>query len=137
MSLGWQVGGDTCSDIRKLSGQQGGSMIAPLIGGFLARPADTFPSVFRHTIFQQYPYALPILVSASVPLCAAIGGIFFAKETLPQEKRKAMRHLFQRTKHTINKSKPQVGMFSRASVFILLVYIQMIVSAAHTAITPS
>lgn len=104
-------------------------MVAPLLGGLLARPADVFPSVFKGTIFEQYPYALPCVATAVVPLCAAIAGIFIAKETLPKEKRKAIRHLFHRTKHTVKPGKPQVGMFSRASIYILFIFVQMIVRA--------
>ncbi|KAL7006810.1 hypothetical protein EMMF5_003696 [Cystobasidiomycetes sp. EMM_F5] len=110
MSLGWQ----------------GGSMIAPLLGGLLSKPAELLPSVFKGTIFETYPFALPSVVTACVPFLSAIAGIFLARETLPRDKRKAIRHLFARTKHTVQTKRPPTNLFTRATIYILFVFVQMI-----------
>jgi hypothetical protein len=57
-------------------GWQTGSFTAPLLGAALAKPAETWPSLFRGTIFDAYPYALPGVAAAFVP---AIGVAFAAK----------------------------------------------------------
>ncbi|GAA5829858.1 hypothetical protein JCM11251_007909 [Rhodosporidiobolus azoricus] len=60
-----------------------GSVIGPLLGGYLSHPADSFPSLFGHSIFfRTYPYALPCLVGALFPLAGAVIGFFFLDETL-------------------------------------------------------
>ena len=38
-----------------------GRTIGPIIGGFLSLPADKY-DVFKNTIFEQYPFALPSLI---------------------------------------------------------------------------
>ena len=43
-------------------------MMAPLLGGLLSRPADVLPGVFKGTIFETFPYALPSLVVGSLSL---------------------------------------------------------------------
>lgn len=44
-----------------------GSFVAPGIGGFLAEPAEQYPAIFRDTIWERYPYALPgVVVSLSI-----------------------------------------------------------------------
>lgn len=43
-----------------------GNFIAPSIGGFLAEPAIQYPGIFKGTIWEVYPYALPgVVVSSS------------------------------------------------------------------------
>lgn len=103
-------------------------MIAPLLGGLLSKPAELLPSVFKGTIFETYPFALPSVVTACVPFLSAIAGIFLARETLPRDKRKAIRHLFARTKHTVQTKRPPTNLFTRATIYILFVFVQMIVS---------
>ncbi|KAL9005171.1 MAG: hypothetical protein Q9188_002045 [Gyalolechia gomerana] len=41
-----------------------GYVVGPLIGGFLARPAEKFPAVGSIKAFLNYPYLLPCLVSS-------------------------------------------------------------------------
>jgi uncharacterized membrane protein len=38
-----------------------GRTIGPIIGGFLSLPADKY-NIFKNTIFEQYPFALPSLI---------------------------------------------------------------------------
>jgi MFS family permease len=39
-----------------------GTVIAPLVGGLLSQPAVKFPHRFRGTIFEEFPYLLPVLI---------------------------------------------------------------------------
>ncbi|GAA5865394.1 hypothetical protein JCM3774_005622 [Rhodotorula dairenensis] len=60
-----------------------GSVIGPLLGGYLSHPAEQFPSVFGHSAFlKANPYALPCLIGALFPFFGALLGIFFLEETL-------------------------------------------------------
>ncbi|GAA5906508.1 hypothetical protein JCM6882_004454 [Rhodosporidiobolus microsporus] len=60
-----------------------GSVIGPLLGGYLSHPATNFPSLFGHSrFFLTYPYALPCLVGALFPLAGAVIGFLFLDETL-------------------------------------------------------
>lgn len=47
----------------------------------LARPVETWPSVFGGTLFETYPYLLPNLVCTFVVLCGLAIGILFLEET--------------------------------------------------------
>jgi len=59
-----------------------GVIVGPLIGGLLAKPAAKYPSVFPPgSFFDQFPYLLPPLVSASVTLFGLVFGFFFLPET--------------------------------------------------------
>lgn len=50
-----------------------GVIIGPLLGGFLADPAQSYPSLFGSTaFFIAFPYALPNLVSAAILASALI-----------------------------------------------------------------
>lgn len=54
------------------------------MGGFLAQPAQFYPSLFpADGIFGRYPYLLPNVVSVVVILLAILQGIFFLEETNP------------------------------------------------------
>lgn len=65
-----------------------GSFVAPLIGGFLARPVDAFPGLFGNVqLFIDYPYLLPCLAGGSISFVGVVLGMFFLQETL-QSKRK-------------------------------------------------
>lgn len=58
-----------------------GSMAGSSIGGFLARPAVTWPDTFNSTgLFGRFPYLLPNLITAFVVFCGLIGAIFFLPE---------------------------------------------------------
>lgn len=57
-----------------------GVIIGPILGGLLADPAGSYPSVFGHIKWlQRYPYSPPNLLSAFFLLCAGLG-VFFGLE---------------------------------------------------------
>lgn len=58
------------------------SLLAPLAGGLLARPADRFP-MFRFHLLISYPYLLPSLLAGGLPASAAFLSVTFLRETLP------------------------------------------------------
>lgn len=65
-----------------------GSIIGPIVGGFLALPAQNFPLLFGNCTFLiEYPYFLPCLVGGMLNFLAIILGIFCLEETL-ETKRK-------------------------------------------------
>ncbi|GLB44887.1 putative transporter [Lyophyllum shimeji] len=72
-----------------------GSTAGPIIGGLLARPAETWPEFFgRLLFFQRHPYFLPCAVAALIALISAVIAFVGLKETLPsavlqEKKRKA------------------------------------------------
>lgn len=51
-----------------------------MVGGALAEPAKSMPTIFKDTIFDHYPYLLPSLVAAILPALAAIAAFFFMPE---------------------------------------------------------
>ncbi|KAF2967873.1 hypothetical protein GQX73_g5716 [Xylaria multiplex] len=64
-----------------------GSIVGPMIGGALARPCISYPSLFPPgTIWDKYPYLLPNLFSALVVLVGVINGFLFLEETHAQKK---------------------------------------------------
>ncbi|EGF99298.1 uncharacterized protein MELLADRAFT_94766 [Melampsora larici-populina 98AG31] len=66
-----------------------GSIIGPLIGGFLAFPAQNFPSTFGHwKFFNDYPYFLPCFVGGMLNFFAILLGIFVLEETLASKRKK-------------------------------------------------
>ncbi|RYP53445.1 hypothetical protein DL768_001590 [Monosporascus sp. mg162] len=70
-----------------------GGIIGSAMGGFLAQPAQFYPSLFpADGIFGRYPYLLPNLVSVVVIVLAIIQGIFFLEETNPREKKTIEEH---------------------------------------------
>ncbi|RYO82766.1 hypothetical protein DL762_006430 [Monosporascus cannonballus] len=70
-----------------------GGIIGSAMGGFLAQPAQFYPSLFpADGIFGRYPYLLPNLVSVVVIVLAIIQGIFFLGETNPREKKPIEEH---------------------------------------------
>ncbi|KAK0630116.1 major facilitator superfamily domain-containing protein [Bombardia bombarda] len=59
-----------------------GSVFGPAFGGFFARPADHFPSVFGNIeYFKRYPFALPNLMACFIFSISLITGLLFLKET--------------------------------------------------------
>lgn len=57
---------------------------APAIGGLLARPTESYPSVFSPDgLFGKFPYLLPNLVCASLLLFSIVGGALCLQETHP------------------------------------------------------
>ncbi|KAF3491254.1 uncharacterized protein GIQ15_00771 [Arthroderma uncinatum] len=64
-----------------------GSIIGPAIGGALAKPCDSYPSLFpRDGIFSRYPFLLPNLVCVTVLLAGITIGILFLEETHVEKK---------------------------------------------------
>ena len=59
-----------------------GSIFGAALGGYLARPADTWPSRFpKNNIFTRYPYLLPNFVAAAFIIFAISVSMVFLKET--------------------------------------------------------
>lgn len=66
-----------------------GSMVAPTLGGLLARPAEQYPSVFGNVwLFREFPYLLPCLLSACVSLIGFAVGYFYLEESLVKLRRR-------------------------------------------------
>lgn len=60
-----------------------GIFLGPLLGGFLADPANQFPSLFEGVpFFEQYPYALPTLSIGCFGASAAVISALFVKEVI-------------------------------------------------------
>ena len=61
-----------------------GTIIGPAIGGTLANPAETFPSLFSKSgLFARFPYLLPNLICAGLLLMSITAGYLFLEETHP------------------------------------------------------
>ncbi|CAG8376275.1 unnamed protein product [Penicillium salamii] len=61
-----------------------GSIIGPAIGGLLAKPAESNPSLFPvEGLFGKFPYLLPNLVCSVLLLFSIIGSWLFLQETHP------------------------------------------------------
>lgn len=63
-----------------------GSIIGPILGGFLSHPVENIPIVFGNLGFitdflRNYPYFLPCFISAMICVCGLIFGFFFLQET--------------------------------------------------------
>ncbi|KAJ7183235.1 member of major facilitator superfamily multidrug-resistance, DHA1 sub-family [Mycena filopes] len=59
-----------------------GVILGPVIGGFLAKPADRFPMIFGDNEFlKAYPYFLPCAIPATFSLVAWLVTFLFLKET--------------------------------------------------------
>jgi MFS family permease len=64
-----------------------GSIVGPIIGGYLANPVKAFPSVFGDSkLFKTYPYLLPNLVCCCLFVVGISTGVFFLQETLESKK---------------------------------------------------
>ncbi|KZO92825.1 member of major facilitator superfamily multidrug-resistance, DHA1 sub-family [Calocera viscosa TUFC12733] len=60
-----------------------GSILAPIIGGFLSKPAESFPNIFGNVqLFKTFPYALPCIAGAVLTSSGLFVGIFVLKEAL-------------------------------------------------------
>ncbi|CEP19906.1 hypothetical protein [Parasitella parasitica] len=56
----------------------------PVLGGYLAKPAEQFPSIFGDSaFFIKYPYLLPCFVSACGSMIGFVIGYFYLKESNP------------------------------------------------------
>ncbi|KAI4154904.1 MAG: hypothetical protein LQ341_000272 [Variospora aurantia] len=59
----------------------------PFIGGALAEPCVTYPSLFaRGTVFDRYPFLLPNVVCAMILMLGILVGILFLEETHQEKK---------------------------------------------------
>ncbi|KAF9290277.1 hypothetical protein BGZ68_007501 [Mortierella alpina] len=59
-----------------------GMIVGPVLGGYLANPAKTFPDTFGDwAFFIEYPYFLPCFVAAMGSVVGFIVGYFFLEET--------------------------------------------------------
>ncbi|KAI8231785.1 hypothetical protein K4K55_006051 [Colletotrichum sp. SAR 10_96] len=64
-----------------------GSIFGPAFGGFFAKPADRFPSIFGDSwFFTTYPFALPNLLAAVFFLLSVTNATLFLKETLESKR---------------------------------------------------
>ena len=64
-----------------------GSIIGPAMGGALAMPAQTWPSLFPPgSLCYEYPFLLPNLICVVILLCGITTGILFIEETHPELK---------------------------------------------------
>lgn len=57
-----------------------GRTIGPIIGGYLSMPADQYP-IFRHTVFEKYPFSLPSLIIAINCVIIFVVALFYLPET--------------------------------------------------------
>ncbi|KAK3397815.1 major facilitator superfamily domain-containing protein [Sordaria brevicollis] len=64
-----------------------GSVFGPAFGGFFARPADQYPSLFGNSaFFKKYPFALPNLLAGVIFFISFMTGLLFLKETLESKR---------------------------------------------------
>jgi MFS family permease len=63
-----------------------GLVVGPAIGGLLAFPSDTMPSIFGTSgVWVDYPFFLPMLLSSVVAAAGLVPSILYLPETLPKE----------------------------------------------------
>lgn len=56
--------------------------MGPTLGGALAEPCLSYPSIFpRGTVFDRFPYLLPNLICTVILICGVAIGILFLEET--------------------------------------------------------
>jgi len=66
-----------------------GRMVGPMIGGLLSMPAKSYP-IFRGTIFDTFPFALPSMVITVYCLVILLVTYIWLPETLPMKKRRSL-----------------------------------------------
>lgn len=58
-----------------------GAALGPMIGGFLADPAEQYPKYFGdNAFFLKYRYALPCFVGSIFPVLGIVGALLFLQE---------------------------------------------------------
>lgn len=63
------------------------SIIGPMLGGALARPVDSWPTIFMPgSIWDRFPYLLPNLFCTIVVTIGVVIGILFLEETHEEKK---------------------------------------------------
>ncbi|KAG0143425.1 hypothetical protein CROQUDRAFT_661218 [Cronartium quercuum f. sp. fusiforme G11] len=66
-----------------------GTIIGPMIGGYLAQPAEQYPELFGNIVFlKAYPYFLPCFIAGLTNLLAVLLGFFYLEETLESKANK-------------------------------------------------
>ncbi|KAG8904028.1 hypothetical protein FRB99_002370 [Tulasnella sp. 403] len=82
-----------------------GSTLGPLIGGFLSRPADKFPTVFTGDFWRAYPYFLPCVTATAICFGAFTIIGFYLEESLPSLR---AQRIFEEKEHqTLNVPRPR------------------------------
>lgn len=72
----------------------GSSIVGPMIGGALAKPVESLPSVFTPgSLWDRFPYLLPNLFSAICVMIGLVIGILFMEETHAEKKKRRDRGL--------------------------------------------
>lgn len=63
-----------------------GLVIGPAVGGYTSRPAEQYPDSFLASLslFQDFPYLLPNLITAVLSMASMCMIFFFLPETLPE-----------------------------------------------------
>lgn len=59
-----------------------GSIIGPILGGYLSEPATRYGGIFDTPLWREYPFLLPCVVGATAPFLTGIVGGYFLEETL-------------------------------------------------------
>ena len=71
-----------------------GKLLGPLIGGFLADPANSVGGIFADSVtFTRWPYLLPCLCGAAMAVVAFVGAFTFLEETLPPAEAQSTRQV--------------------------------------------
>ncbi|KAK4190469.1 major facilitator superfamily domain-containing protein [Podospora australis] len=106
-----------------------GSVFGPAFGGFFARPAEQFPSVFGNIeYFKRYPFVLPNLMACCVFFISFMTGLLFLKETLESKRDKRdwglvlgekLTRTFHRSKRSHRNSRRRSFVDSEASAPLL------------------
>lgn len=69
-----------------------GTILGPILGGALARPALQYPNQFSSTgIFGQFPFLLPCMASAAISAVSLIVGFFYLREAVKPSSRTQQR----------------------------------------------
>lgn len=66
---------------------QFGWCLSAIAGGYLAHAERTFPSLASWALVREYPYALPFLAVAVLPLLGTLLGLYVLPETRPPQYR--------------------------------------------------
>ena len=89
------------------------SCVAPAIGGFLQRPAERWPGVFGDTVFETFPFLLPMLCAAALTSFGGALGFLYAPETASQwrrmQKRREERERATRTSLLVTTKREERG----------------------------
>ena len=88
-----------------------GTIIAPLLGGLLCKPAMKYPFLFSESsVFSKYPYALPNVVIGMFQIISATLCLFMMKETRVEKEQP----LTTRTDDSTKQPPPRVSLARRS-----------------------